>query len=334
MKVLVSGYHNPKFLTITEYIERAVSKSGHKLCLFDDRGHLFPKRLRRKSSFLNRISIKWINYLLMRMVSKHQPDLVLVTGGHRILEGTIRKLKGFSKSVLWTTDAPIDFRNIETAAKAYDHVFCQGTEAVELLFRKGLKAHWLPMACEPQIHRQMKISPEERSVFGNDVVFVGSYYPTRFTLFKKLSGFDFGIWGPGWNKAKGAINFQSHLKGDHSTPSEWVKIYNASKIILAPHFQECDNGLPVFQASPRIFEAMACGAFVISDYQRDVFALFDDGKHLVGFKTVDELIKKIEYYLLNSKKRREIAERGKKEVLDKHRYVDRVQKLLSIVSGN
>ena len=334
MKILVSGYHNPNFLTITEYIEGAIRKLGNKLYAFDDRKHLFPKRLRNKFCLLNRISIQWINHSLLRMVSKHQPDLVLVTGGHRILESTIRKLKGFLRTVLWTTDPPIDFSNIKTAARAYDHVFCQGTEAVELLDKLGLVAHWLPMACEPQIHRHVEISSEERSVFGNNIVFVGSYYPTRYTLFEKLYGFDFGIWGPGWNRLENSSNLRSCLKGDHIKPEQWVKIYNASKIVLATHYQDSKNKFPVFQASPRIFEAMACGAFVISDYQKDVFTVFKDKKHLVGFNNENDLIDKIKYYLHNPSERKAIAKLGRKEVLKNHKYVDRIKTLLSIVDRN
>ena len=333
MKILVSGYHNPNFLTITEYIEGAVRELGHRVYVFDDRNHLFPKRLRRQVPLLNRLSIQLINFSFMKTISQHKTDVAIVTGGNRILGNTIRKLAGNTTSILWTTDAPVDFRNIWVSAKAYDYVFCQGTEAVELLAQQSVEASWLPMACEPQKHKIVEISSEERSVFGNDIVFVGSYYPNRYALFKKLSGFDFGIWGPGWNKIESsALRF--HLKGEHTRPAEWAKIYRASKIVLAPHYQDPESKLPVFQASPRIFEAMACGAFVISDYQKDVFALFKDGEHLVGFKDENELTEKIQYYLHHSRQRRKIAKCGRQEVLKNHTYVNRIEKLFSIVNPN
>jgi spore maturation protein CgeB len=103
---------------------------------------------------------------------------------------------------------------------------------------------------------------------------------------------------------------------------------------LTPHYQDPENKFPVYQASPRIFEAMACGAFVISDYQKDVFTLFKDGKHLVGFKDEDELIEKIEYYLKNPDERNAIAKCGRQEVLRNHKYVDRIERLLSVVDAN
>lgn len=333
MKILVSGYHNPNFLTITEYIEGAMRELGHRVYVFDDRNHLFPKRLRRQVPLLDRISIQLINFSFMKTISRHKSDVAIVTGGNRILGNTILKLRGNTTSILWTTDAPVDFKNISLSAKAYDYVFCQGTEAVELLAQQGVEANWLPMACDPIFHHPIKLTSKEQRQYGNDIVFVGSYYRSRYELFKKLSDFDFGIWGPGWNKLE-STELRPHLKGEHTRPSEWAEIYSASKIVLAPHYQDQGNRYPVFQASPRIFEAMACGAFVISDYQKDVFSLFKDGKHLVGFKTETELIDKINYYLEHSDERKKIAEQGRIEVLKNHKYVDRVEKLLSFVEKN
>ena len=114
-------------------------------------------------------------------------------------------------------------------------------------------------------------------------------------------------------------------------PSEWLKIYSASKIVLATHYQDPQKRFPVYQASPRIFEALACGAFVICDNQRDVFSLFEDRKHLVCFYDEADLIEKIKYYLDHSEERNVISAQGRQEAIAKHTYVHRIRKLLSII---
>ena len=336
MKILLSSFHNPSFITITEYIESAIKYLNHELIVFDDRQHIVPGRLRDKIKWLSKFDQKYINKNFVSIVDKTRPEIAIIAGGHRIKKSSIQTLNDRKiKTVLWTIDPPVNFLPIQQVAAAYSYVFCQGSEAIRLLREKKIEnAHWLPMACDPSFHHPVELTPKKQKKYRNDIVFVGSYYPNRLKLIKKLSGFDYGIWGPGWGKIKKPSDLQSHIRGEHTPPSEWVKIYSASKIVLSIHFQELENQLPVYQASPRIFEAMACGAFVISDYQKDVFSLFRDGEHLVGFKTLNELNEKIKYYLHHSDEREKIAKRGRREVLKNHRYVNRIEELLSIVGQN
>ena len=333
MKILFSGYHNPNFLTITEYMERAIERLGHELFIFDDRQHIMPGRLRKRIEWLNRFDLNRINKKLISLAHESKPDIAIVTGGHRIRSKALTVLKDMGIcTVLWTIDAPLDFKPIIDVAPFYDFIFCQGTEAIELLDRAGVKgANWLPMACDPNEHRPVDLSPEEKKHYGSDVVFVGSYYPNRADLVEYLSDFDLGIWGPGWDRLGQKTKLNRCLKAAHTKPKEWLKIYSASKIVLAVHYQDIEGRFPVYQASPRIFEAMACGAFTISDNQRDVFSLFQEGEHLIRFDSPGELIRKIGYYLEHSEERERIALLGREEVVNKHNYTHRIEKLLGII---
>lgn len=334
MRILFTGYHNPHFITITEYIEAAIKTLGYELFIFDDRQHIIPGRLRRYIKWLRQLDLRHINRKFMGLVKEKEPDVVIVTGGHRITDITIRTLTDNGVcTVLWTIDSPLDFQPIIDAAPFYNHIFCQGTEAIKLLDTAGIKdAHWLPMACVPDMHRYVELSTETKKQYGNDLVFVGSYYPNRAELFEKLTDFDLGIWGPGWEKLKSDSSLIRFLRGGQVKPETWLKIYSACKIVLATHYQDTENRFPVYQASPRIFEALACGAFVMTDNQKDVFLLFKDGKHLVGFDNVQDLIGKVKYYLEHPIERKEIANQGRQEVLKNHTYTHRIEKLLSFVS--
>jgi spore maturation protein CgeB len=336
LKILTTGYHNPNYLTITEYIERAIKEFGCQLEIFDDRQHIIPGRLRHRIKFFDRLSQQWINRNFLKCVYKVKPDIVLITGGHRIHAKSLQTLKETpARSVLWTTDAPIRFKPILSTAPFYDYIFCQGTEAIELLSKAGIRnAYWLPMACDAKMHRKMHLSEKEHACFANDIVFVGSYHPNREVIIKELTDFDIGIWGPGWKEHCRKSILETRIKGSHTPTDIWIKLYSACKIALSIHYQHPQKKVPVYQASPRIFESMACGAFVMSDYQKDVFSLFKNGAHFVGFEYVNELKKKMRYYLHHADEREKIANRGRREVKKNHRYVDRVEKLLSIVNQN
>ena len=312
MKILFSGHHNPHFFTITEYLESAIRSLGHELVIFEDRQHRIPGRLRRRLPFLDRLDLKMINKKLLSLAEHTRPDVAIVTGGHRVFPETVKKLKEKGiVAVLWTIDPPLNFQPLIESAPSYDHVFCQGTEAVELLEKAGIGgARWLPMACDPDCHHSVECSVVDKAKYGSDIVFVGSYYPERAQLFEKISGLDLAIWGPGWDNLNRRSSLRRCVRGSHTRPDEWLKIYSASKIILAAHYHDPQSLFPVYQASPRLFEALACGSFVLCDQQRDVFYLFKDGTDLVSFSNATDLMRKNDYYLVTRMNEARLPRRG------------------------
>lgn len=333
MTFLFIGYHNPHFPTITEYIEKAIEKEGVFMYSEDDRRHLIPGRFRSAFPLLHRMDLCMINSRILRIARRLKPDVVLISGGLRILPDTIRKLKKFGAiTVLWTTDPPLRFQPILESAKEYDHVFCQGTEAIELLSQLGIKAKWLPMACDPDQHYPVTLSPSERRLYATDLAFVGSYYPNRAELLETLTDFNLAIWGPGWHQLSPSSPLNAFIRGAHTPPDVWRRIYSGSRIVLAMHYRDPANRIPVYQASPRIFEAMACGAAVLSDDQRDVFNLFEADRDIIRFRNAGDLVEKVNNYLNDPAARGRIAQNGRATVLDRHTYTHRIRKLLTTVT--
>lgn len=333
MRILLSSYHNPHFETITEYIEQAILELGHELIVFDDRQHIIPGRIRKRINFLHRYDLRVINKNLLSAVDLSKPDLVIVAGGHRIEPETIKAVKTKNiVTVLWTIDAPLNFEPIIKAAPFYNYIFCQGTEAVDLLTDSGIKgARWLPVGCSLQFHQNNKVTADKKKKFAFDVVFVGSYYPVRKELFEELTQFNIGIWGPGWENIEGPLRLRNAIKGAMLRSAEWLQVYNSSRIVLAPHYQDPNGIITVNQASPRMFEALACGAFVIADRQKDVLALFRDKEHLVYYKDRRDIKEKIQYYLTHPNKRKRIALNGNRYVIENHTFTNRIQEMLSFM---
>jgi spore maturation protein CgeB len=60
--------------------------------------------------------------------------------------------------------------------------------------------------------------------------------------------------------------------------------------------------------------------------------MYIDGRHVVYWskENLDDLIKKIFYYLDNAEEREKIAAEGHKMVHENYRYIDRCRKLLEI----
>ncbi len=84
----------------------------------------------------------------------------------------------------------------------------------------------------------------------------------------------------------------------------------------------------------RVFEAMMCGACLLTERTRNgLFDLFEDGVHIVTYEhgNVDEAAAKISELLANPARCSEIGARGRKEILGKHTTMHRAQWLLEML---
>ncbi|HWT79795.1 MAG TPA: glycosyltransferase [Candidatus Methylomirabilis sp.] len=338
MKILFATARNPRFPTITEYIERAVRLLGHDLSSFDDRDFLLPARLRHGIRAFGRFDVSHMNRKLARAVRREHPDILLCAGGERILPETVGAARrAGATTVLWTIDPvkPEDPRI--TLAPYFDFVFCGGTEMVHVLAGCKLRngPHWLPFACDPEFHHSVDLSPQEASLYGCEIAFVGSLhrstYPYRLTMLEALAEFHLGVWGPGGHDLPTSSLLHPKVRGDQIRFEEWTRIYSTAKIMLCAHYD--GPGPRSMQASPRVYEVLACGGFLLCDDQPDVRALFEDGGDLSIFRHLNDLQEKAQYYLSHDRERQEIADRGRAKVLARHTYRHRIETLIATING-
>ena len=339
MKILYSGYHNPDFMAITEYVERAILQLGYELETYDYRQHIIPYRISDRIPLLRRWDMNILNKGLIKRIDHFRPDIFLGNWGGSYYPETIAEIKRLFNviTINWLIDFPGEPGALEAAIKAvpaYDYFFAQSTDALEVHAEHGNKGGmWLNAACDPDIHKPQELTDEEQKKYGCDICFVGSMYPERVELFETLTDFNIGIWGPGWERLDVHSPLKKHIRGGPVTPNIWVKIYNASKIVInyMGHYGEDIKEDKVYQASPRVFETLGCGSFQIVDAKKDVLALFKPGEHLVCFKEIDEVKELVKYYLNHPQERKEIAQKGHSEVLRNHTYTHRIKELLRAI---
>jgi spore maturation protein CgeB len=99
------------------------------------------------------------------------------------------------------------------------------------------------------------------------------------------------------------------------------------------HYHDPSGQVACYQASPRVYEALSCGVFLLVDRQPDVTALFEDGKHLVVFDNKKDLRDKAAFYLAHPRERAEIAARGRELARSAHTYVERIRRIFSTLNG-
>ena len=154
-----------------------------------------------------------------------------------------------------------------------------------------------------------------------DILFVGVTRKVYRQIVKDSleKGHNVSIYGVGWEE----FLDEDLIKGEFIPNDELHKHYSSCKILLNDHWQDMkDLDFP----SNRLFDALACGTFVISDDIPSAKTLFEG--NIVTYDGADDLDEKIKYYLNNPQEREELASKGKEIVLKNHTFDNRVDEII------
>lgn len=130
-------------------------------------------------------------------------------------------------------------------------------------------------------------------------------------------------------------SFDPHLEGISSKVNVFSgvgfggqagNIYCRSKINLNISLHCIESG-----ANQRIFDIMAAGGFVLSNYQSELEELFIPGEEIVLFHNEEELTKLVEYYLAHDEEREHIARNGQRKVMQCYTYDVLLKRVLELV---
>lgn len=104
---------------------------------------------------------------------------------------------------------------------------------------------------------------------------------------------------------------------------EMPKVFHLSKINLNISSRSIESGIP-----QRVFDVMAVGGFLLTNYQPEIEEYFKAGTDLEIYHSLDELMDKAAYYLRHPDIRVRIAINGYQKVKQYHSYEVRMKKVL------
>jgi len=104
---------------------------------------------------------------------------------------------------------------------------------------------------------------------------------------------------------------------------EMPYIFKSSAINLNITLRSIKKGIPL-----RCFDIMACGGFLISNFQEDFLRYFEPDKDFVFYDSKRDLLEKIDYYLLHDSERKEISQNAYKKIKKDHTFDIRIEQIL------
>ncbi|MBQ7738193.1 MAG: glycosyltransferase [Desulfovibrionaceae bacterium] len=328
-------------LPIGRYCQEALQSLGHSVRVFE--APIFYSTFTGLKNLdlspeqifpLERSFLQIVGQAIWAQTESFEPHLLLAMAQAPVSKPILARMrKAGVRTVMWFVEDYQLFQYWQLYAPLYD-VFAviQKEPFLTELARIGQnRVLYLPLAALPKFHHKITLSPAEEQIYGADIGFLGAGYPNRRLAFRSLAGKNFKIWGSDWDGEQIlAANIQR--EGQRISSEESVKIYNASKINLNLH-----SSIKVDQlisggdfVNPRTFELAAMEAFQLVDKRSLLPELFE-ADELATFASVDELYRKIEFYLHHPAERCEIVAKAYKKVLAEHTYQHRMETLLGYV---
>lgn len=119
------------------------------------------------------------------------------------------------------------------------------------------------------------------------------------------------------------------LKGiNHCGPVDYYKqmpsAFHNAKINLNISLKVIQSGIPL-----RVFDVLGCGGFLITNYQHEIAECFENGRELVIYEDIPDLIAKVNYYLTHENERLRIARNGYEKVKSEYTFEKRMKSILS-----
>lgn len=239
-------------------------------------------------------------------------------------------------TVFWNKEDPVSFELFAPIAQCFDYVFTSDADSIKKYLEEyGLSVETLQFAAAPAVHNPL---PKEERI--DKAVFAGTYfskYPQRCKDFDYIcscleeANIDYDIYD---RHANTPIEFReltmypkkyrSKILGS-LPPSDMWRVNKGYKYQI--NVNSVQNSPTMF--ARRVYEALASGSLLLSNYSLGVTRLFGDIVFVLSEDT--ERINHLQEVAADEKLYHDTVIRGVRTVFDNHTYAHRLQQICDTV---
>ena len=287
-------------------------------------------KLSRNKEALEHKSLSFFQQTVLERFSEIHPDLVFILNGDFLWTNTLDSFRSTAKVAIWMFDSCSRLPGSREHHSHVDALFCFDKEDVLSYEKQGIKAYFLPQACD-----SAKYHPIPGIIKDIDILFVGNllYSPRRKQLtnviidhFPDKKIVVYGWYQP-WFKGLEKWLRRPHkriFKNVNVSSDKANVLYNRARVVLNIHQEHQQDG-----ANPRVFEIGGSGAYQVCDWNPYVASLFPPGT-LGLYHDEEELISMVDSALQSDMK--EAASRAHTIVETQHTFKNRMEQVLKTLS--
>lgn len=265
----------------------------------------------------------WFYDILAAQIKHYKPDVLLNQAMCGISSRFLQEIKPYVRLLIGQHSATRlpdseDWR-------CYDLVISSFPPTIEWFRQKGIPTELHRLGFEPRVLSRME--PGNSSF---DLTFVGSFFnvhSSRVALLEVLCDrFEqMKIWGPEVDNLSSDSPIRRCYVGQ-AWGREMYQILCDSSITLNHH-----GDVAPYANNCRLYEATGVGTLLITDWKENLHEIFDPGKEVVAYRSAEECIEMIQYYLEHKEERKTITHAGKQRALQEYTYYQRMQELVDII---
>lgn len=267
-------------------------------------------------------------------------NFFLAFDGEELDRNIVKRLASVcGTSAMWVTEDPYELRSNIANMDLFDLIFTNDSGSVAAYAQKG---RHLPFAADPGLHYRVIPDVDDSQHYRYDLFFAGTAWPNRTDFIRRLQSGLKGI------NLKLALPSNPHIPPSNldlpassylwRTPnSEFARFANRSRAVLTLHrtFSSSGNDPTAHTPGPRLYEVALAGGLQFIDMslpEIEVTKYFEEDVEFIGFRSAEECIEKLSYYLSNAEARIAIAKAAQTRALAEHLYSNRVQTLFAEVA--
>lgn len=255
---------------------------------------------------------KHVKKNILNLVNSINPDIIFLARNELAINSQVKKR--IKVPVVGFDFGGVGGRTVDVIHSSYD-LYITAHYKTFLKHKGRFPIHYNPPACDFRFHKKIDLEKDiDMSMIGHKVHPSFRNKNIREEIINRLRvdlpNYTLRTFGRGWTK---------YIVGQ-----KFLDVINRSKIGL----DIMEDWRPL---AHRMFEYGACGVPVITNDRPEVFMHFERDKEILSYKTYEELLEKLKYYLDHEDLLKKVGLAALKRCKADHNISNRIDKLLDFL---
>lgn len=320
---------------------RALSREGCLIEVVDEFYFISLQTKRKLTKVYERVirplQLDEFNAAIREKIELFRPDVLLVYKGAFVFPETLLfarehkcRIALFYPDVSTTVHGPY----IPKSIPLYDVVFTTKTFGItDMQTAYGVKnAVFIPHGFDPEIHRKLSITPEDRNNFGCDVSFIGTWSPKKEAWLAALKqacpAITLKIWGEQWTKTSSDI-IKSSIQYTAILGDLYAVAIQCSRINLGILSEQRAGSSSGDLITSRTFHIPGASGFMLHERNEESVLYFEENVEAAFFNGPEEMSVQVKRFLADDQLREQIRQAGYQRAVKQYSLDERAKMVIS-----